>query len=181
MVLSAAMPNHIVVLPGITSGKKSILTVSTTNGYWTMRDQKKVWQLKAGSNLNLAVQSCDKFGNYKRKEISQLVCRAEYMEETSDSAAVGAGLDVKVNNNRDGTFKGSITGTKAGKYLWLLEPFLNGERRVSDEAKFGAEQFFIILVNLSGSAEGLPTSAIPDYAPGLTPVSMRDHATPLVA
>lgn len=117
MVLSAAMPNHIVVLPGITSGKKSILTVSTTNGYWTMRDQKKVWQLKAGSNLDLAVQSCDKFGNYKRKEISQLVCRAEYMEETSDSAAVGAGLDVKVNNNRDGTFKGSITGTKAGKYL----------------------------------------------------------------
>ena len=59
---------------------------------------------------------------------------------------------------------------RGGDYLWLLEPFLNGERRASDAQPFGVENFLVLLVNLTGG--DLPPDAVQRYAPGLIPVSL---------
>ncbi len=118
VVLSAVMPNNITVVPGITSGLKSILNAHAVNGYWTMgADKRKIWCIKAGSTLDISVQSCDKFGNYKYKEISQLECKAEYVSKMETERETKPALNIKVVNNRDGTFNGTIQGTAAGRYL----------------------------------------------------------------
>ncbi len=118
VVLSSVMPNHITVLPGITSGLKSVLNIATLHGYWTMSldDKRKVWCIKAGSNLDISVQSCDKFGNKKYKEISQLKCTAEYVDN-DERQKEKPELKIDVENNRNGTFSGKITGTTSGRYL----------------------------------------------------------------
>ena len=59
---------------------------------------------------------------------------------------------------------------RGGEYLWLLEPYLAGERRGTESAPFGAENFLVLLVNLRGAP--LPREAVGLYAPGLIPVSM---------
>ena len=110
------------VLPRMTSGRKSILTVTTLHGYWTMNHEKrKVWCLKAGSRLDLKIQSCDKFGNNKYKEISSLDCKAEYVPEPGKEREYEEDdqpqLDINMSNNRDGTFGGTIQGVRAGRYL----------------------------------------------------------------
>ena len=53
---------------------------------------------------------------------------------------------------------------RGGDYLWLLEPFLNGERRATDAQPFGVENFLVLLVNLTGG--DLPPDAVQRYAPG---------------
>ena len=120
----ALLPELITVLPGLTSGRKSELRVKASSGYWTQKDDgKRMWCIKAGTSLTINVQACDKYGNKKMRETSELLCRMSYMEQ--EDADRKPDINIQVINNKNGSYVATLNGTVSGTYMCSVE--LRGE------------------------------------------------------